>query len=92
MSGHAYLVCLQRYTRHPHDNRLDMVKSLNRPHERLAQYELLLKGIMEASPEGHEDHEGILRVIEVINSLLEETERGVMSVNRTVELWRYTSI
>jgi RHO1 GDP-GTP exchange protein 1/2 len=46
---------------------------------------------MEASPEGHEDHESIPHVIEVIKSLLKETEPGVASANQKVELWRYNS-
>jgi hypothetical protein len=68
-----------------------MKNFVNRPIPRLARYELLLKGIMEASPEGHEDHESIPQVIEVIKSLLKETEPGVTSANQKVDLWRYNS-
>ncbi|KAH9959698.1 CNH domain-containing protein [Lactifluus volemus] len=68
-----------------------MKNFVNRPVPRLARYELLLKGIMEASTEGHEDHESIPQVIEVIKSLLKETEPGVTSANQKVELWRYNS-
>jgi hypothetical protein len=46
---------------------------------------------MEASPEGHEVHENIPQVIEVIKSLLKETELGVSSANQKVDLWRYNS-
>jgi hypothetical protein len=68
-----------------------MKNFVNRPIPRLARYELLLKGIMEASLEGHEDHESIPQVIEVIKSLLKETEPGVASATQKVELWRYNS-
>ncbi|KAH9957979.1 CNH domain-containing protein [Lactifluus volemus] len=64
---------------------------VNRPVPRLTRYELLLKGIMEASTEGHEDHESIPQLIEVIKSLLKETEPGVTSANQKVELWLYNS-
>jgi RHO1 GDP-GTP exchange protein 1/2 len=91
--SHAFFFgfCLQQCTRHPDANRLDMKNFVNRPIPRLARYELLLKGIMEASTEGHEDHESIPQVIEVIKSLLKETEPGVTSANQKVELWRYNS-
>ncbi|KAH9957981.1 Dbl-like domain-containing protein [Lactifluus volemus] len=87
----AFKEFVEQCTRHPDANRLDMKNFVNRPIPRLARYELLLKGIMEASTEGHEDHESIPQVIEVIKSLLKETEPGVTSANQKVELWRYNS-
>lgn len=68
-----------------------MKNFVNRPIPRLARYELLLKGIVEASTEGHEDHDSIPHVIEVIKSLLKETQPGVASAEQKVELWRYNS-
>lgn len=68
-----------------------MKSFVNRPIPRLARYELLLKGIMESSPEGHEDRDSIPQVIEVIKSLLKETQPGVTSANQKVELWRYNA-
>jgi hypothetical protein len=68
-----------------------MKNFVNRPIPRLARYELLLKGIMEASKEHHEDHGSIPQVIEVIKSLLKETQPGVASAEQKVELWRYNS-
>lgn len=47
-----------------------MKSYVNRPIPRLARYELLLKGIIESSPEGHEDRDSILQVIDVIKSPL----------------------
>ena len=64
---------------------------MNRPIPRLARYELLLKGIKEASPEGHEDHESIPQVIEITKALLRETQPGVASAEQKVELWRYNA-
>jgi RHO1 GDP-GTP exchange protein 1/2 len=64
---------------------------VNRPIPRLAWYESRLKGIMEASPEGHEDHKRIPQVIEVIKLLLKETVSGVASANQKVKLWRWNS-
>lgn len=46
---------------------------------------------MEASTEGHEDHDNIPRAINVIKSLLKETQPGVASAEQKVELWRYKS-
>jgi len=46
---------------------------------------------MEASKEGHEDHESIPQVIEVTKALLKETQPGVASAEQKVELWRYNS-
>ena len=68
-----------------------MKNFVNRPIPRLARYELLLKDIMKASHEGHEDHESIPHVIEVIKSLLMETQPGVASAEQKVELWRYNA-
>jgi hypothetical protein len=68
-----------------------MKNFVNRPISRLAQYELLLKGIMEASAEGHEDHDSIPHVIDVIKSLFEDTLPGFASAEQKVELWRYNS-
>lgn len=68
-----------------------MKSFVNRPIPRLARYELLLKGIAEASAEGHEDHDSIPHVIDVIKSLLKETQPGVASAEQKVELWRYNS-
>ena len=68
-----------------------MKNFVNRPIPRLARYELLLKGIVEASSEGHEDHDSIPHVIEVIKSLLKETQPGVASAEQKVELWRYNA-
>jgi hypothetical protein len=68
-----------------------MKNFLNRPISRLARYELLLKGIMEASAESHEDHDSIPHVIDLIKSLFEETQPGIASAEQKVELWRYDS-
>ncbi|TFK71669.1 hypothetical protein BDN72DRAFT_957951 [Pluteus cervinus] len=75
--------------RHPDAHRLDMKNFINRPIPRLLRYELLLKGIMEESPEGHEDHEAIPHVVDVIKALGKETEPGVQTAKEKVELWRY---
>jgi RHO1 GDP-GTP exchange protein 1/2 len=68
-----------------------MKSFVNRPIPRLARYELLLRGIMEESPEGHEDRDSIPHVIEVIKALLKETQPGVASAEQKVELWRYNA-
>jgi RHO1 GDP-GTP exchange protein 1/2 len=63
-----------------------MKNFVHRPIPRLARYELLLKGIVEASAEGHEDHDSIPQVIDVIKSLLKKTQPGVASAEQKVEL------
>jgi hypothetical protein len=64
---------------------------INRPIPRLLRYELLLKGIMDETPPGHEDLESIPNVIDVINALGKETEPGVFSAKQKVEVWRYNA-
>ena len=66
-----------------------MKNFINRPIPRLLRYELLLKGILEETPEGHEDRETIPQVLEVIKSLGKETEPGVVSAKQKVEVWHY---
>ena len=68
-----------------------MKNFINRPIPRLLRYELLLKGILEETPEGHEDRDTIPQVLEVIKALGKETEPGVMSAKQKVEVWRYNS-
>ena len=64
---------------------------VNRPIPRLLRYELLLKGIMDETPEGHKDREAIPQVLEVIKSLGKDTEPGVVSAKQKVEVWKYNS-
>ena len=64
---------------------------INRPIPRLLRYELLLKSILDETPEGHEDRETIPQVLEVIKSLGKDTEPGVMSAKQKVEVWKYNS-
>ncbi|KAK2462748.1 hypothetical protein APHAL10511_005266 [Amanita phalloides] len=78
-------------TRHPDAHRLDMKNFINRPIPRLLRYELLLRGIMDESPEGHEDLEAIPHVVDVIKALGKESEPGVASAKQKVELWQYNS-
>ena len=64
---------------------------INRPIPRLLRYELLLKGILDETPEGHEDRETIPQVLELIKALGKDTEPGVWSAKQKVEVWRYNS-
>lgn len=68
-----------------------MKNFINRPIPRLLRYELLLKNILDETPEGHEDRQTIPQVLEVIKALGKETEPGVMSAKQKVEVWRYNS-
>lgn len=68
-----------------------MKSFINRPIPRLLRYELLLKGILEETPEGHEDIDTIPAVLDVIKGLGKESEPGVVSAKQKVELWRYNS-
>lgn len=68
-----------------------MKNFINRPIPRLLRYELLLKSILDVTPEGHEDRETIPQVLEVIKALGKETEPGVVSAKQKVEVWRYNS-
>lgn len=66
-----------------------MKSFINRPIPRLLRYELLLKGIIDETPHGHDDREAIPNVIDVIKALGKETEPGVLSAKQKVELWSY---
>lgn len=68
-----------------------MKNFINRPIPRLLRYELLLKGILEETPEGHEDLDTIPQVLDLIKALGKETEPGVMAAKQKVEVWRYNS-
>jgi hypothetical protein len=82
---------MQEAIRHPGAQRLGMAHFINRPIPRLLRYELLLKGILEASPLGHEDRSAIPNVVEILKSLGKDTEPGVSSANQKVDLWKYNS-
>ncbi len=68
-----------------------MKNFINRPIPRLLRYELLLKGILDETPPGHDDRKDIPQVLEVIKSIGKDTEPGVVSAKQKVELWRYSS-
>lgn len=68
-----------------------MKNFINRPIPRLLRYELLLKGILDVTPNNHDDKHEIPHVLEVIKALGKETEPGVVSAKQKVELWRYNS-
>ncbi|KAF8141438.1 CNH domain-containing protein [Boletus edulis] len=78
-------------TRHPDAHRLDMKNFIYRPIPRLLRYQLLLKGILEETPAGHEDREAIPQVLEIIKSLGKDSEPGVESAKQKVQLWCYNS-
>jgi hypothetical protein len=64
---------------------------INRPIPRLLRYELLLKNILDETPQGHEDRNDIPQVLEVIKAIGKDSEPGVDSAKQKVELWRYNS-
>ena len=68
-----------------------MKNFINRPIPRLLRYELLLKNILDETPEGQEDRDYIPQVLDVIKALGKETEPGVFSARQKVEVWRYNS-
>lgn len=82
---------LQQCVRHADAHRLDMKNFINRPIPRLLRYELLLKGILDETPQNHDDRKEIPQVLEVIKALGKDTEPGVVSAKQKVELWRYNS-
>lgn len=68
-----------------------MKNFINRPIPRLLRYDLLLKGILDETPEGHEDRDTIPQVLELIKALGKDSEPGVVSAKQKVEVWRYNS-
>ncbi|KAJ3993116.1 Dbl homology domain-containing protein, partial [Lentinula boryana] len=87
----AFKTFVEQCVRHPDAHRLDMKNFINRPIPRLLRYELLLKGILDETPEGHEDRVEIPQVLEVIKAVGKDAEPGVVSAKQKVELWRYNS-
>ncbi|KAG8961323.1 hypothetical protein FRC03_005538 [Tulasnella sp. 419] len=77
--------------KHPDSRKLDMKAFAYRPIPRLLRYDLLMKGIMEASPPGHEDHDAIPQVLDIIKDLGKATEPGVTTAKQKVELWGYNA-
>ncbi|KAJ4476057.1 hypothetical protein C8J55DRAFT_578241 [Lentinula edodes] len=66
-----------------------MKNFINRPIPRLLRYELLLKEILDETPEGHEDRIEIPQVLDAIQAIGKDTEPGVVSAKQKVELWSY---
>ncbi|KAJ3860794.1 CNH domain-containing protein [Lentinula novae-zelandiae] len=87
----AFKAFVDQCVRHPDAHRLDMKNFINRPIPRLLRYELLLKGILDETPEGHEDRIEIPQVLDVIKAIGKDTEPGVVSAKQKVELWSYNS-
>ncbi|KAF9026277.1 Dbl homology domain-containing protein [Hymenopellis radicata] len=87
----AFKEFVEKCVRHPDAHRLDMKNFINRPIPRLLRYELLLKGVLDETPAGHDDKRDIPQVLEVIKSIGKDTEPGVVSAKQKVELWRYSS-
>ena len=81
----------QQATRHPDARRLDIKAFVNRPIPRLLRYELLLKAVLDETPPGHDDHDSIPQVLEIIKDLGKATEPGVSTAKQKVELWRYNA-
>lgn len=71
--------------------KLDIKAFVYRPIPRLLRYDLLLKGILSASPADHEDKETIPQVLDVIKALGRDSEPGVVSSKQKVELWKYNA-
>ncbi|KAJ7825350.1 CNH domain-containing protein [Mycena olivaceomarginata] len=87
----AFKNFVDQCVRHADAHRLDMKNFINRPIPRLLRYELLLKGILDETPQNHDDRKEIPQVLEVIKALGKDTEPGVVSAKQKVELWQYNS-
>ncbi|KAG6332497.1 hypothetical protein ID866_6590 [Astraeus odoratus] len=90
-SNAEFKTFVEECVRHPDARRLDMKNFINRPIPRLLRYELLLKGILEETPQGHEDCDAIPEVLEIIKSIGKDTEPGVQSAKQKVQLWCYNA-
>lgn len=82
---------VDKCVRNPDSRRLDMKNFIYRPIPRLLRYDLLLKGILEATPAGHEDCEAIPEVLDIVKSIGKDTEPGVQSAKQKVQLWCYNA-
>lgn len=87
----AFKSFVEQCTRHLESRKLDIKAFVYRPIPRLLRYDLLLKGIMSASPADHEDKEAITQVLDVIKALGRDSEPGVVSSKQKVELWKYNA-
>lgn len=52
----------------------------------------MLRGILDATPPGHEDRSAIPQVIETLKLLGKDTEPGVASAKQKVDLWKYNDL
>ncbi|KAF9441660.1 Dbl homology domain-containing protein [Macrolepiota fuliginosa MF-IS2] len=77
--------------RYPGARRLGMEYFIYRPISRLLQYELLLNGLLDTAPPGHEDKSAIPNVIEILKSLGKDTEPGATSSKQRIDLWKFSS-
>jgi hypothetical protein len=64
---------------------------INRPIPRILRYELLLEGILDETPNGHEDIDTIPAVLDFIKRLEMESEHRSISAKQKVKLWYYNS-
>ncbi|GJJ11168.1 hypothetical protein Clacol_005400 [Clathrus columnatus] len=87
----SFKTFVEQCTRHVESRKLDIKAFVYRPIPRLLRYDLLLKGILSASPADHEDKEAIPQVLEVIKALGRDSEPGVVSAKQKVELWKYNA-
>ncbi|KAG9313170.1 hypothetical protein JVU11DRAFT_6624 [Chiua virens] len=90
-TNYEFKTFVEQCTRHPDARRLEMKNFIYRPIPRLLRYELLLKGIYDETPGGHEDREAIPQVLEIIKALGKDSEPGVESAKQKVQLWCYNS-
>ncbi|KAG6830360.1 hypothetical protein H0H87_008366 [Tephrocybe sp. NHM501043] len=82
---------IENSIRHPDAHRTTMKDFLNCPIPRLLQYVDMLRAVLELTPRGHEDLRAIPDLIEMIESLVRETEPGVTSAKQRVQLWTYNA-
>ncbi|KAJ1970750.1 RHO1 GDP-GTP exchange protein 2, partial [Dimargaris verticillata] len=63
---------LDEQERHPEARKLSVHSFLNRPTTRLGRYPLLLRGIRDATAEGHPDRENLDKAMDAIKTLLSQ--------------------
>ena len=82
----------QDQTRLPGAQRHDIKYFIYKPIPRLARYELLLKSILAATSEDHEDKTLLPPVIKAVHDLLQRTEFGLATSKGKVDAWKAAQV
>lgn len=71
--------------------KLDIRSFINRPIPRLLKYELILKNMLQDTPQDHPDQFDLSQVCDILRDLGIASQHGAVASKRKVDLWRYSA-